>query len=87
MKPNTDIFKKLVFISEIELRNEIIENCEILNFKRGETIVRQGEYVKVLITKLFQELYFLCHLTIYSVGIANILVSIIAIACDGLSLL
>jgi CRP/FNR family transcriptional regulator len=48
MKPNTDIFKKLNFISEIKLRDEILENCKVLNFKKGEIIVRQGEYVKVL---------------------------------------
>ena len=48
MKPNSDIFKKLNFISEIKLKDEILENSKILNFKKGETIVRQGEYVKVL---------------------------------------
>ncbi|MFK5879839.1 MAG: Crp/Fnr family transcriptional regulator [Flavobacteriaceae bacterium] len=48
MEPNSEIFRKLNFISEIKLRDEILENCKILIFKKGEIIVRQGEYVKVL---------------------------------------
>lgn len=48
MKFETDIFKVLNFITEKELRNEIYENCKILTFTKGEIIVREGEYVKVL---------------------------------------
>ena len=48
MNPETDIFKVINFITEKELRDEIYENCKILTFSKGETIVREGEYVKVL---------------------------------------
>jgi len=43
-----DIFKILPFLSETQLRKEIEQVAEVLNVKRGETIVREGEYVKVL---------------------------------------
>jgi len=48
VNPETDIFKVINFITEKELRDEIYENCKILTFSKGETIVREGEYVKVL---------------------------------------
>lgn len=43
-----NIFKVIDFISEIELRNEIEKNGKLLQFKKGETIVREGEFVKLL---------------------------------------
>ena len=43
-----DIFKTLNFITEKQLKEEMLEHCEVLSFKKGETIVREGEYVKVL---------------------------------------
>ncbi len=43
-----DFFKVLNYIHEIELREEIVEKCDVLTFKKGETIVREGEYVKIL---------------------------------------
>lgn len=48
MTSATEIFKVLHFISEKALREEIMEHCKVLTFQKGETIVREGEYVKVL---------------------------------------
>ncbi|RDY61465.1 Crp/Fnr family transcriptional regulator [Flagellimonas nanhaiensis] len=48
MTSETEIFKVLDFISEKALREEILEYCQVLTFQKGETIVREGEYVKVL---------------------------------------
>ncbi len=48
MKPDSEIFNVINFITEKELQEEIYKNCSILTFAKGETIVREGEYVKVL---------------------------------------
>ena len=48
MKPDSEIFNIINFITEKELQEEIYKNCSILTFAKGETIVREGEYVKVL---------------------------------------
>ncbi|PKV51855.1 CRP/FNR family transcriptional regulator [Aquimarina sp. MAR_2010_214] len=43
-----DILKKIDFITEKELQEEILKNCEVLSFKKGDVIVREGQYVKIL---------------------------------------
>ena len=48
MRPVTDIFKTLNFFSESTLREEIIQNCQLLVFAKGETLIREGQYVKVV---------------------------------------
>lgn len=48
MIADSDIFKSLNFITEKELREEILDQGEILSFKKGDVIVREGQYVKVL---------------------------------------
>ena len=48
MQTMQQIFKTLNFIHEIELREELLENSQIIDLKKGDVIVREGEYVKVL---------------------------------------
>lgn len=48
MTPTPDIFKILNFFSEPLLQEEIIQNCQVLSFNKGEIIVREGQYVKVV---------------------------------------
>ncbi len=42
------IFENLNFVTEPALRKEIADNCKILSFEQGDTIVREGQYVKIL---------------------------------------
>ncbi len=48
MSETKEIFKILNFISEPELQHEILGKCNLIIAEKGETIVREGEYVKVL---------------------------------------
>lgn len=48
MTVTDDLFKKLHFFAEPEFREEIISHCQIASFGKGETIVREGQYVKFL---------------------------------------
>lgn len=48
MKPTSDIFRILNFFPEPKLREEIIENCQLLAFDKGDIIVKEGQYVKVV---------------------------------------
>ncbi|MDP4262801.1 MAG: Crp/Fnr family transcriptional regulator [Bacteroidota bacterium] len=48
MTPSSDIFKQINFFSEPELREEILQHCELQVFEKGDTIVREGEFVKVV---------------------------------------
>lgn len=48
MTVTDDLFKKLHFFAEPEFREEIIRHCRIASFGKGETIVREGQYVKFL---------------------------------------
>jgi CRP/FNR family transcriptional regulator len=48
MTPAPDIFKQLDQFSEPELREKILENCEVLTFSKGDVIVREGEFVKLV---------------------------------------
>jgi CRP/FNR family transcriptional regulator, anaerobic regulatory protein len=43
-----DIFKQLDFFQESGLQKEILGNCQLQNFKKGDVIVREGQYVKVV---------------------------------------
>ncbi|WP_420400276.1 Crp/Fnr family transcriptional regulator [Flagellimonas sp.] len=43
-----EILKKFHFLTEIELKEELLEHGQILEFKTGDVIVREGQYVKVL---------------------------------------
>lgn len=48
MVVDTEIFKHLNFIIEKGLKDEILKHGEVLSFKKGDVIVREGQYVKVL---------------------------------------
>ena len=48
MNLSKKIFRILNFISEPELQDEIIKSCNLVSANKGETIVREGEYVKIL---------------------------------------
>jgi len=48
MTPSSDLFKKLSLFSEPGLREEIIEHCQLNTFEKGEILVREGEFVKVV---------------------------------------
>ncbi len=48
MQDASQILKTLHFLREMELKEEILEHSEILDFKTDDVIVREGQYVKVL---------------------------------------
>ena len=48
MEDQDFFFKALSFLHERELREEIMEKCEIISFREGDVIVREGEYVQTL---------------------------------------
>ena len=48
MSQETEILKTLDFLTEKGLKEAILENSQVLTFKKGDVIVRAGEYVKVL---------------------------------------
>ena len=48
MTPSGDIIKQLNLFTEPELREEIIEHCQLLSFEKGDVIVREGEFVKLV---------------------------------------
>ncbi|MGI8634385.1 MAG: hypothetical protein ACR2KZ_03175, partial [Segetibacter sp.] len=48
MDSATDLSKRLAFFSEPELREELIEKGNIVTLKKGDVIVRDGQYVKFL---------------------------------------
>ena len=48
MTPSDDIFKQLNFLTEPELREEMLRHCHLLTFEKGEVIVGEGEFVKVV---------------------------------------
>lgn len=47
MTPSPDIFKTLNFFAEPKFQKEIIRNCELLTFDKGDLIIREGQFVKV----------------------------------------
>ncbi len=48
MTPSKEIFKQLNFFSEPKLREEILEHCQLLTFNKGDVIVREREFVKIV---------------------------------------
>ncbi|UTW63194.1 Crp/Fnr family transcriptional regulator [bacterium SCSIO 12741] len=48
MLDTQEIFRKAQFILEPDLREEVVAQGKVLSFEKGETIVREGQYVKVL---------------------------------------
>jgi CRP/FNR family transcriptional regulator len=43
-----DLLKKLSFFTEPAFKEELMENCKLLSFKKGDVIVKDGQYVKFL---------------------------------------
>ncbi|MBO3697724.1 Crp/Fnr family transcriptional regulator [Roseivirga sp. E12] len=43
-----DILNKINLFTEPKLREEILANCQIKAFKKGDVIVREGQFVKVV---------------------------------------
>lgn len=43
-----DILNKINLFTEPKLREEILANCQIKTFKKGDVIVREGQFVKVV---------------------------------------
>ncbi|HEV8512780.1 MAG TPA: Crp/Fnr family transcriptional regulator [Cyclobacteriaceae bacterium] len=43
-----NLVKQLGLFSELKLQEDIIENCEFLTLEKGEIIVREGQFVKVV---------------------------------------
>jgi len=48
MTPSIDQVKQIDLFSELKLQEEIISNCELLTLDKGEVIVREGQFVKVV---------------------------------------
>ena len=48
MTPSADIFKQLTFFSEPGLRDEILDHCQLETFEKGDVIVREGQFVKLI---------------------------------------
>ena len=48
MENTYNLFDKLNFFTEPEFRDELLNNCKISSFKKGDVIVREGQYVKFL---------------------------------------
>lgn len=48
MDTTNNLYKKLSFFSEPELREELIENGNLVVLNKGDVIVRNGQYVKFL---------------------------------------
>lgn len=48
MTPTRDIFKYISFFSEPRLQEEILEQCQLREFEKGDVIVSEGQFVKIL---------------------------------------
>ena len=48
MIPSYNILQQIDLFSEHKLQEEIIENCQLLTFTKGDVIVREGQFVKVV---------------------------------------
>ena len=48
MDKNNPILKKLNFLSDAELQEEVFENAQFLSVNKGDVIVKEGQYVKFL---------------------------------------
>ena len=48
MTPTTDLLKRLTFFTEPGFKEELAQHGQLLSFKKGDVIVRDGQYVKFL---------------------------------------
>ena len=48
MESTDNLFKKLSFFPEPEFQEEILNNCKIVSFKKGDVIGKEGRNVKFL---------------------------------------
>jgi CRP/FNR family transcriptional regulator len=48
MEHTYNLFKKLSFICEPEFQDEVLNNCTVASFAKGDVIVKEGQYVKFL---------------------------------------
>ncbi len=48
MDKSNPILKKLSFFSDTELQEEVFDNAKFLSVKKGDVIVKEGQYVKFL---------------------------------------
>jgi CRP/FNR family transcriptional regulator len=48
MEQAYNLFKKLNFIREAEFQEEVLDNCKIASFAKGDVIVKEGQYVRFL---------------------------------------
>ena len=48
MDSSTELFNKLSFFTEPEFKEEILQNGQLVDFKKGDVIVKEGQYVKFL---------------------------------------
>jgi CRP/FNR family transcriptional regulator, anaerobic regulatory protein len=46
--PSPDIFRQLSQFTESELQEEILEHAQVMSFEKGDTIVSEGQFVKIL---------------------------------------
>ena len=44
----SDLLKKLKFLSDLKLQEEVVNNGEIIDLNKGDTVVKEGQYVKFL---------------------------------------
>src|ERR1700712_67876 len=48
MATSSDLLDKLIFFSEAGFKQELAQHGQLLSFKKGDIIVRDGQYVKFL---------------------------------------
>jgi len=44
----TEMIKELNFLSDVKLQEEVLHNGEVVKLKKGDTVVKEGQYVKFL---------------------------------------
>ncbi len=48
MDNTNELLKKITFFSESDFKEELLQHGKLVNFKKGDIIVRDGQYVKFL---------------------------------------
>ncbi len=48
MAPTKEVLRQIQWFTEPGLQEKILEHCQVLTFEKGDVIVREGEYVKVV---------------------------------------
>jgi len=48
MIPSSNILNRINLFSEPELQKEILQHCQVQTFERGDVIVSEGQFVKIL---------------------------------------